>query len=83
MPKMVDQVDSIRHQPAVLDKGTLKIDGGQTVPCCQRNNDIPINQSASAPCHDHAAVGHACKLGNSALNLSGIESSDGAQFDSH
>src|ERR1700730_4459834 len=67
--KYVDVVNSVGHEGAGGDEITPRVNRGQTVACCERDNEIAMGDDRGIRDDEEAAVGHSRERFNRALNV--------------
>src|SRR5262249_29416277 len=55
-PERVDEIRSIGNQAAAGGINAGVIDRGQSMPCCERNNQLAMDDGGRAPGYDEATV---------------------------
>src|SRR5262245_15042484 len=76
----VDYVRSIREQAAAASEVRERINRGQSVACCKRDDQMAMSRQRRSPNNDQAAIRCACECSDAALNLPGIAHVDRAQL---
>src|SRR5262249_3633401 len=76
----IDRVGAVRDQATADDVAAMPVDGGQSMPIRQRDNEVAMNERQCGCRHDQAAILPARECGDGALDLAGIAQVDRSQL---
>jgi hypothetical protein len=77
---LVDRVNSVRKETAIIDEEALEVHGGHFVPSRQGDDQSAMNDRRSACRHNQTAIAFAHKRHDAPLDFVSITQANGAQF---
>jgi hypothetical protein len=72
LPMRIDGVRPVRDEAAISNVGTERVGCRQSVPGCQRDDQVAVIARQRGCDHDQAAIRSAYKFGNSVLDVFGV-----------
>jgi hypothetical protein len=72
LPELVGCIEAIGDQPSFPRKKSERIDRGQSMARCQRDNEGAVREGHHVGCDDEAAIGLARHRCNGAFDLGSI-----------
>src|SRR5262249_60585933 len=81
LPIHSDWAGPVGHETTLFDKGAVRVDRRRAIPRCQRDDEIAMDCRYGIRRQDPAAIWHARKGCNSALNIGRVLETDGHYLD--